>query len=83
MSFIPVLANRDLTAVGFVDIGNVYHRVSQIDLSQLRTSYGFGVRYDSWIGPLRFDVGIKTDRMTFTGGPERRWEFHLSIGEVF
>jgi len=52
-------------------------------LSQLRTGYGFGIRYDSWIGPLRLDFGFKTDRRTYTGGLERRWEFHLSIGEVF
>jgi outer membrane protein assembly factor BamA len=77
------LLKRDVTAVGFVDVGNVFHRVSTIDLSELRTGVGFGVRYDSWVGPLRFDVGYKTDRMVFTGGPERRWEFHLSIGEVF
>ena len=77
------LFKRDVTAVGFVDVGNVFHRVSTIDLSELRTGVGFGVRYDSWVGPLRFDVGYKTDRMVFTGGPERRWEFHLSIGEVF
>ena len=77
------LLNRDLTAVGFVDVGNVFHRVSTIDLSQLRTGVGFGIRYDSWIGPLRLDFGFKTDRKMFTGGLERRWEFHLSIGEVF
>jgi outer membrane translocation and assembly module TamA len=74
---------RDLTGVAFIDIGNVYRRVSTIDLSELRTGVGFGVRYDSWVGPLRFDVGYKTNQLTFTGGPERRWEFHLSIGEVF
>ena len=77
------LLKRDVTAVGFIDIGNVYRRVSEIDLSELRTGVGFGVRYDSWIGPLRFDVGYKTSQLTFSGGPERRWEFHLSIGEVF
>ena len=69
--------------MGFVDVGNVFHRVSTIDLAQLRTGVGFGIRYDSWIGPLRLDFGFKTDRRVFTGGPERRWEFHLSIGEVF
>lgn len=74
---------RDVTAVGFVDVGNVYRRVSTIDLSELRTGVGFGVRYNSPIGPLRFDIGYKTKQLVFTGGPERRWEFHLSIGEVF
>jgi outer membrane protein insertion porin family len=81
--YVTKLFNREVTAVGFVDVGNVYRRVSTIDLSELRTGVGFGVRYNSWIGPLRFDVGYKTTQLTFVGGPERRWEFHLSIGEVF
>jgi outer membrane protein assembly factor BamA len=77
------LLNRELHVVGFVDVGNVFYRVSTIDMSQLRTGVGFGIRYDSWIGPLRLDFGFKTERKMFTGGLERRWEFHLSIGEVF
>ncbi len=76
--------NRDLSVVGFVDSGNVFRRASDIDVTRLRTGVGFGVRWDSPVGPLRLDFGFKTDRLlVFTGGPERRWEFHLSIGEVF
>ena len=76
--------HRDLSVVGFVDTGNVFRRFSDIDLSRLRTGVGFGARWDSPLGPLRLDFGFKTDHLlVFTGGPERRWEFHLSIGEVF
>ncbi len=74
---------RDLRVVAFVDAGNVFHRASDVNLAQLRTAVGFGVRYDSPLGPLRLDFGFKTDRLVFATGPERRWEFHLSIGEVF
>jgi len=48
-----------LGIVGFVDTGNVFHRVSEIDLTQLRTAVGSGVRYKSPFGPIRFDLGFK------------------------
>jgi outer membrane protein insertion porin family len=77
------LFHRDLSVVGFVDTGNVFRRAGDLDLGRLRSTAGFGFRYDSPFGPLRLDFGFKTDRMVFAKTTERRWEFHLSIGEVF
>lgn len=77
------LFKRELSVVGFVDTGNVFHRASDLDLGRLRTALGFGVRYDSPLGPLRLDIGFKTDEFFFAKATERRWEFHLSLGEVF
>jgi outer membrane protein assembly factor BamA len=82
-AFVGRLFTRDLAVVGFVDAGNVFRRVTDMDLGRLRATVGFGVRYDSWLGPLRLDLGFKTDRMIFVNARERRWEFHLSLGEVF
>ena len=50
---------RGLQGVGFVDTGNVFAHASDIDLGQLRTAVGFGVRYKSPVGPIRFDMGFK------------------------
>jgi len=77
------LFKRDLVVVGFVDTGNVFRRVSDLDLGRLRTAVGFGARYDSPLGPIRLDVGFKTDQMFFLKSTERRWELHFSLGEVF
>lgn len=77
------LFHRDFAVVGFVDAGNVFRRAGDLDLGRLRATTGFGFRYDSPFGPLRLDFGFKTDRMLFLKATERRWEFHLSIGEVF
>ena len=82
-AFVGKLFGKDVSAVAFVDGGNVFRRVSDIDVSRLRATLGFGVRYDSPLGPLRLDFGFKTDQMQFANARERRWEFHLSIGEVF
>ncbi len=75
---------RTLGAVAFVDVGNVFARVQDIDFGQLRGSVGFGIRYNSPVGPLRVDLGFKLDRRTFTnGGRERGNALHFSIGQAF
>ncbi|HSG01484.1 MAG TPA: BamA/TamA family outer membrane protein, partial [Vicinamibacterales bacterium] len=77
------LFGRRLIGVGFLDGGNVFRRVNDVDLSRIRGTAGFGVRWDSPLGPLRLDAGFKLSRLVFNGKPERLWELHLSIGEAF
>lgn len=77
------LFGRDFGVVGFVDAGNVFDRANDIDLKRLRPTAGMGFRYDSWIGPLRLDVGYKLDSYVFRNVKEKRWEFYLSLGEIF
>ena len=67
----------------FVDGGNVFARVSELDLSQLRGSTGLGIRYRSPIGPIRLDLGFKLDRRVIGSGPEPRYAVHFSIGQAF
>ena len=50
---------RGLVAAAFVDAGNVFQRVSGLDLGEIRGAAGFGVRYLSPIGPIRVDLGFK------------------------
>jgi outer membrane protein insertion porin family len=65
--------------VGFVDTGNVFPRASDIDLGLLRTAVGFGVRYRSPVGPIRFDVGFKVDREP----GERPSAWFITFGQAF
>lgn len=53
----PLLKDAGLKGVLFFDAGNAYEKASQI-FSTMRTSYGFGVRWFSPIGPLRLEYGI-------------------------
>lgn len=70
--------------VGFVDAGNVWANASDIDLGQLRRTVGFGIRYKSPVGPIRFDVGFKTDRMEIRPGTlEPGNSIHISLGQAF
>ncbi len=75
---------RTLGGVAFLDGGNVFARMRQMDLGRVRGAAGFGVRYKSPIGPLRFDVGFKLDpRILGNGRRERRYALHISIGQAF
>jgi outer membrane protein insertion porin family len=68
-----------LGVVGFVDTGNVFSRVSQVDLLQLRTAVGSGLRYKSPFGPIRFDLGFKVNRQPGEG----LTAWFISFGQAF
>ncbi len=74
---------RDLGAAVFVDGGNVFNRVTEFDLGELRGAVGFGLRYRSPIGPIRVDVGFKLDRRFIGTTLEPRQVLHFSIGQAF
>jgi outer membrane protein assembly factor BamA len=77
------LFGRNFGAVGFVDSGNVFPGAGDLSLAQLRTALGFGLRYDSPLGPLRLDFGFKIARRLIGTSRERGWEYHLNLGEAF
>jgi outer membrane protein insertion porin family len=75
---------KNLQFVWFLDAGNVYKRVSDIRLDELRFSSGLGFRYRSPIGPIRVDWGWKlSTRLLLSGGRERSNVLHISLGQAF
>lgn len=85
---------RAFEAVGFLDVGNVFAKVEDIDLGELRGGVGFGVRYRSPVGPIRVDLGFKLSRFEFQTGvirpdgtAETKLEpltaLHISLGQAF
>jgi outer membrane protein insertion porin family len=74
----------DLGAVTFVDAGNVFTRIPDLAVGDLRASAGFGLRYRSPIGPIRVDLGFKLDTRALPGGEqEGRTALHISLGQAF
>jgi len=63
----------------FLDVGNVYPLVGDMDLDDLRYSAGVGLRYQSPFGPLRVDWAYKLDRRE----GESRYRFHFAVGHAF
>ena len=74
-------------AVLFFDAGNVWPESLGFKLSDLRYSVGPGLRYQTPIGPIRFDIGYQINPihdLLVNGAPQtRRVRFHFSIGQAF
>jgi outer membrane protein insertion porin family len=67
------------TAV-FLDFGNVWSETLTYKLNELLYGAGMGLRYETPIGPIRFDAAYKLNRQeTDTQG----WEFYISVGQAF
>jgi outer membrane protein assembly factor BamA len=67
-----------LHGVGFLDVGNVYEKISDFNFG-LRKSAGVGLRLKIKYIPLRVDYGFKLDRKT----GESAGEYFFSIGQAF
>ncbi|MBN1566934.1 MAG: translocation/assembly module TamB domain-containing protein [Acidobacteria bacterium] len=67
-----------LHGVAFLDVGNVYPRISDFNFN-IRKSAGAGLRIKVKYIPLRFDYGFKLDRKP----GESRGAFFFSIGQAF
>ncbi|MBF0528007.1 MAG: outer membrane protein assembly factor BamA [Deltaproteobacteria bacterium] len=72
----PLIKEAGMMGVVFYDMGDAYDKWS---LSNLRRSYGGGIRYYSPMGPLRLEYGAPLDRKQ--GDPSGRWEF--AVGTFF
>jgi outer membrane protein assembly complex protein YaeT len=68
-----------LDGVGFVDVGNVWARVSDISFTDLRRSAGVGLRVRTPYFLLRMDYGLKLDPRN----GEPRSAIFFSIGQAF
>jgi outer membrane protein assembly complex protein YaeT len=70
---------RWLKGVGFVDVGNVYPKVSDISFTDLQVGVGAGARFDTPIGLIRIDLGIPGNRRS----SDPRWRFYFGLGQAF
>jgi outer membrane protein assembly complex protein YaeT len=81
----PIRGN--FTGVLFVDYGNVWDRAWDFRLNDMVYDAGPGLRYNTPIGPVRFDFGYQLKRvanLVIDGQPEQhRWRIHFSIGQAF
>ena len=75
----PIIRPAQIRGVVFYDAGNAFTAEEAITWDSLRKSYGFGIRWFSPIGPLRFEWGFPIDRRE--GEQPRQFEF--TIGSLF
>jgi outer membrane protein assembly complex protein YaeT len=71
----------------FLDAGNVWSGSWDVRPGDMLYAAGPGLRYNTPIGPVRFDIGYQLtplEGLLIDGEPEtRRWRIHFSIGQAF
>ena len=83
-SELRVAVAGSLGAVAFMDAGNVFLHARDLDFGDVRAAAGFGIRYQSPVGPIRVDLGFKLTRHELSPGRlERRNVVHISLGQAF
>lgn len=76
----PIIKDAGLKWVVFADAGNVWEeRIGQDGDYALRANYGFGFRWFSPIGVLRFEFGFPINKRE----REAPNQFHFDIGQLF
>lgn len=75
----PIYGPAGLFFVTFFDAGDSYGEAERIDLTDLRLDWGFGLRWISPMGPLRFEWGFPIDRQA----NESATVFNFTIGTFF
>src|SRR5208337_5391853 len=70
---------RGFGIVTFVDTGNVFDKIQDMSLTSLKFTTGLGLRYNTPVGPIRVDYGIKLSRQS----GESHGALHFSIGQAF
>lgn len=76
---LPIYDKAGVRAVGFFDAGNSFAENENYDINRLRLDYGFGLRWNSPMGPLRFEWGFPIERQS----GEDSVVFNFTIGNVF
>ncbi len=76
---IPIYRPMGIVAVLFLDAGNAFAEEDRLDLLELRTSAGFGFRWWSPMGPLRFEWGFPLRPQE----GEEPMVFEFTIGSAF
>ena len=75
----PIVPTVGVRGLLFYDIGNAFDEDEPIDLDLLRQSWGFGIRWFSPMGPLRFEWGFPL----YPKPGEERQVFEFGVGSFF
>ena len=77
----PLPIYEKIGGVVFIDAGNVFPRIHNLDLGQLKYSPGFGVRYLSPIGAIGVDIAFPTNRINYQ--QDSPYQIHFTVGYGF
>ncbi len=70
---------QEIEGVCFLDIGNVWERMTDMSFSSAVKDIGTGVRFRTPLGPVRVELAYNLDQDVFPS----RWKLQVSIGNTF
>ncbi len=76
----PLFKEAGLVLIVFYDMGNAYDDHEKVDISNVRESWGYGVRWYSPIGPIRLEYGRIIDPLE---GEDRNGNWEFTMGSAF
>lgn len=77
---VPLPIKKGLGVVAFYDGGNVFPRIGFHNFTDLYTnSVGFGLRYATPVGPIRFDIGHNLNALPGI----KSTQYFVTIGQAF
>jgi len=72
--------NRSVEVVAFVDGGRAYVDSLPNSTEEMNWGIGTGIRYSTFLGPIRLDVAVPVDRRD---GVDKAFQIYVSIGQAF
>ncbi|MGE5324566.1 MAG: POTRA domain-containing protein [Actinomycetota bacterium] len=75
----PTSLLSNLGGVVFYDGGNVFTSIGLGDISAYSNTVGFGVRYATPVGPIRFDIGRNLNPVNGVSP----WQYFITLGQAF
>ena len=70
---------KDLGFATFFDFGNVWDSYKSFKFSDVAMAIGGGIRYNTIVGAVRFDIGFKL----YDPDGEQKWIFDSDLGTIF
>ena len=71
---------KKIKAAVFLDFGNVWAKPDGFSLGDLHYAVGGGLRYETVVGPIRFDWAYKINRQPLDASD---YQVHVSLGQAF
>ncbi|MBN1234236.1 MAG: BamA/TamA family outer membrane protein [Candidatus Coatesbacteria bacterium] len=65
--------------VFFIDVGQLWGKYQDVNLSSIRYSYGLGFSYKTSIGPIRLEYGVDTKEANHL----TKGSYHIAFGQSF
>jgi len=80
LNFMPI---KNVAGVLFYDLGDVFAEISDITPKNFSHILGSGLRYNTPVGPVRFDVGFNLRQGSADALPQKLVHFYFTLGHAF